>query len=121
MYLLQHSPNASHGCPSSRPVPVLPSTLSRPTLHPSVAVDTTTLRTKTVREVVRRYKDSNELSPLFCVETSCTLVEVAWQAYYDPHRVNLSDFVAPGRQDLSYLGLELVVGDVVPVVCSTMT
>lgn len=61
------------------------------------------------RDVVRRYKDSNELSPLFCVETSCTLVEVAWQAYYDPHRVNLSDFVAPGRQDLSYLGLELVV------------
>ena len=36
-------------------------------------------------------------------------MEVAWQAYYDPHRVNLSDFVAPGRQDLSYLGLELVV------------
>lgn len=66
---------------------------------------------------MRRYKDSNELSPLFCVETSCTLVEVAWQAYYDPHRVNLSDFVAPGRQDLSYLGLELVVGEVVPVVC----
>ncbi|CAM9778960.1 unnamed protein product, partial [Laminaria digitata] len=60
------------------------------------------------RDVVRRYKDSNELSPLFCVETSCTLVEVAWQAYYDPHRVNLADFVAPGRQDLSYLGLELV-------------
>ena len=37
-------------------------------------------------------------------------MEVAWQAYYDPHRVNLADFVAPGRQDLSYLGLELVVG-----------
>lgn len=46
---------------------------------------------------------------MFCVETSCLLVEVAWQVYYDPHRVNLSDFVAPGRQDLSYLGLELVV------------
>ncbi|CAN0159806.1 unnamed protein product, partial [Ectocarpus fasciculatus] len=60
------------------------------------------------REVVRRYKDSKELSPLFCVETSCFLVEVAWQAYYDPHKVDLSDFVAPGRQDLSYLGLELV-------------
>ncbi|CAM9615307.1 unnamed protein product, partial [Ectocarpus sp. 8 AP-2014] len=60
------------------------------------------------REVVRRYKDSQELSPLFCVETSCFLVEVAWQAYYDPHKVDLSDFVAPGRQDLSYLGLELV-------------
>lgn len=36
-------------------------------------------------------------------------MEVAWQAYYDPHKVNLSDFIAPGRQDLSYLGLELVV------------
>lgn len=36
-------------------------------------------------------------------------MEVAWQAYYDPHKVDLSDFVAPGRQDLSYLGLELVV------------
>lgn len=59
--------------------------------------------------MVRRYKDSQELSPLFCVETSCFLVEVAWQAYYDPHKVVLSDFVAPGRQDLSYLGLELVV------------
>lgn len=59
--------------------------------------------------MVRRYKDSKELSPLFCVETSCFLVEVAWQAYYDPHKVDLSDFVAPGRQDLSYLGLELVV------------
>ncbi|CAM9715678.1 unnamed protein product, partial [Hapterophycus canaliculatus] len=61
------------------------------------------------REVVRRYKDSKELSPLFCVESSCFLVEVAWQAYYDPHKVDLSDFIAPGRQDLSYLGLELVV------------
>lgn len=71
---------------------------------------------------MRRYKDSNELSPLFCVETSCTLVEVAWQAYYDPHRVNLADFVAPGRQDLSYLGLELVVGEnVAPVVRGTLT
>ena len=58
---------------------------------------------------MRRYKDSQELSPLFCVETSCFLVEVPWQAYYDPHKVDLSDFVAPGRQDLSYLGVELVV------------
>lgn len=66
------------------------------------------------REVVRRYKDSQELSPLFCVETSCYLVEVAWQAYYDPYRVALGDPVAPGRQDLSYLGLELVVR---PVLC----
>lgn len=61
------------------------------------------------RDVVRRYKDSKELSPLFCLETSCLLVEVAWQAYYDPHRVNLADFIAPGRQELSYLGLSLVV------------
>ena len=39
--LLQQSRNASHECPSSRPIPVLtlPSTLSRPTLHPSVAVE----------------------------------------------------------------------------------
>lgn len=59
--------------------------------------------------MVRRYKDSQELSPLFCVETSCYLVEVAWQAYYDPYRVALDDSFAPGRQDLSYLGLELVV------------
>lgn len=36
-------------------------------------------------------------------------MEVAWQAYYDPHHANLDDFIAPGLQDLSYLGLELVV------------
>lgn len=43
------------------------------------------------------------------METSCYLVEVAWQAYYDPFGVALDDPFAPGRQDLSSLGLELVV------------
>lgn len=61
------------------------------------------------RDVVRRYKDSRELSPLFCLETSCLLVEVAWQVYYDPTKMDLTDTIAPGKQDLSYLGLTLVV------------
>ncbi|CAM9850426.1 unnamed protein product [Chrysoparadoxa australica] len=46
--------------------------------------------------------------PVFCLETALFLCEVAWQAYYDPHETVLDDFVAPGRQDLSYLGVTLV-------------
>lgn len=90
--------------------PVLPLPPNPPPPPPSPPPPVLNLYLSSVdREVVRRYKDSKELRPLFCVETSCLLVEVAWQAYYDPHHANLDDFIAPGLQDLSYLGLELVV------------
>ncbi len=46
--------------------------------------------------------------PLFCLERAWFLSEVAWQSYFDPHRVDLDDIVAPGKQDLSCLGLNLV-------------
>ncbi len=46
--------------------------------------------------------------PLFCLERAWFLREVAWQSYYDPHRVDFDDIVAPGKQDLSCLGLDLV-------------
>ncbi len=46
--------------------------------------------------------------PLFCLERAWFLSEVAWQSYFDPHRVDLGDIVAPGKQDLSCLGLDLV-------------
>ncbi len=45
--------------------------------------------------------------PLFCLERAWFLSEVAWQSYFDPHRVDLDDIVAPGKQDLSCLGLYL--------------
>jgi hypothetical protein len=62
------------------------------------------------RHLMRQLAHSHQLQPVFCLERACLLCEVAWQSYYDPHKLALDDIVAPGRQDLNYLGLELVEG-----------
>ncbi len=50
----------------------------------------------------------SSFKPLFCLERAWFLSEVAWQSYFDPHRVDFDDIVAPGKQDLSCVGLSLV-------------
>ncbi|CAM9380366.1 unnamed protein product [Phaeothamnion confervicola] len=57
----------------------------------------------------QRYGSGRELEqPIFCLERACWLCEVSWQSYYDAKKLNLDSFIAPGRMDLSALGLELV-------------